>query len=124
MLRNLAPGTGPAGAVAGAEVDQIRPRGCRAFPTYEPSDGPCAAARSPGPGTILSRFCRDSGLSRDKSPNSASYSPLREHTHAITNVREDSTIPQVPVDNWKVFNTFRTNAQIEGGALCMPPIPQ
>ena len=47
-----------------------------------------------------------------------------QHAYYVTNVREDSTIPQVPVDNWKVFNTFRTNAQIEGGALCMPPIPQ
>jgi hypothetical protein len=46
-----------------------------------------------------------------------------QHAYYVTNVREDSTIPQVPVDNWEVFNTFRTNAQIEGGALCMPPIP-
>ena len=47
-----------------------------------------------------------------------------QHAYYVTNVREDSTIPQQPVDNWKHFNTFRTNAQIEGGALCMPPIPQ
>ncbi len=46
-----------------------------------------------------------------------------QHAYYVTNVREDSTIPQKPVDSWKVFNTFRTNAQIEGGALCMPPIP-
>ncbi len=46
-----------------------------------------------------------------------------QHAYYVTNVREDSTIPQVPVDNWKLFNTFRTNAQIEGGGLCMPPIP-
>ncbi len=46
-----------------------------------------------------------------------------QHAYYVTNVREDGTIPQKPVDNWKAFNTFRTNAQIEGGALCMPPIP-
>ena len=46
-----------------------------------------------------------------------------QHAYYVTNVREDGTIPQVPVDNWKIFNTFRTNAQIEGGGLCMPPIP-
>jgi hypothetical protein len=46
-----------------------------------------------------------------------------QHAYYVTNVREDSTLPTVPVDNWKVFNTFRTNAQIEGGGLCMPPIP-
>ena len=47
-----------------------------------------------------------------------------QHAYYVTNVREDSTIPQTPVNNWDIFNTFRTNAQIEGGALCMPPIPQ
>ncbi len=43
-----------------------------------------------------------------------------QHAYYVTNVREDSTIPQVPVDNWKVLNTFRTNAQIEGGGVCNP----
>jgi hypothetical protein len=39
----------------------------------------------PGLGPILSRFCRDRGLSRDYSPNSGSYRPLRGHTHhAVT----------------------------------------
>ncbi len=41
----------------------------------------------PGLGPILSRFCRDPGLSRDNSPNSRSYGPLRDHTHHVTNVR-------------------------------------
>ncbi len=41
----------------------------------------------PGPGPILSRFCRDLGLSRDNSLNSGSYGPLRDHTHHITNIR-------------------------------------
>ncbi|MDC0671231.1 FG-GAP repeat domain-containing protein, partial [Nannocystis radixulma] len=46
-----------------------------------------------------------------------------QHAYYVTNVREDSTLPQVPVDNWKIFNTYRTNAQIEGGGLCMPNPP-
>ena len=40
----------------------------------------------PGPGPILSRFCRDLVLSRDNSPNSGSYEPLRDHPHHITNI--------------------------------------
>ncbi|MBL9105542.1 MAG: VCBS repeat-containing protein [Myxococcales bacterium] len=43
-----------------------------------------------------------------------------QHAYYVTNVREDSTIPQFPVNNWESLNTFRTNAQIEGGALCDP----
>jgi hypothetical protein len=46
-----------------------------------------------------------------------------QHAYYVTNVREDSTLPVKPVDNWKIFNTFRTNAQIEGGGLCMPIPP-
>jgi hypothetical protein len=43
-----------------------------------------------------------------------------QHAYYVTNVREDSTIPQAPEPNWKTLNTFRTNAQIENGGLCMP----
>jgi hypothetical protein len=43
-----------------------------------------------------------------------------QHAYYVTNVREDSTIPQVPIDNWKTLNTYRTNAQIEGGGVCKP----
>jgi len=43
----------------------------------------------PGPGPILSRFCRDLVLSRDNSPNSGSYEPLRDHPHHITNIEPD-----------------------------------
>ena len=46
-----------------------------------------------------------------------------QHAYYVTNVREDSTIPQFPIDNWDVLNTFRTNAQIEGGGLCKPDPP-
>ena len=46
-----------------------------------------------------------------------------QHAYYVTNVREDSTIPQTPVDSWKALNTFRTNAQIEGGGLCKPEPP-
>jgi hypothetical protein len=44
-----------------------------------------------------------------------------QHTYHVTNVREDGTLPEEPIDNWDVFNTFRTNAQIEGGSICIPP---
>jgi hypothetical protein len=43
-----------------------------------------------------------------------------QHAYYVTNVREDSTIPQQPVANWKTLNTYRTNAQIEGGGICNP----
>ncbi|MBK8235774.1 MAG: VCBS repeat-containing protein [Deltaproteobacteria bacterium] len=43
-----------------------------------------------------------------------------QHTYHVTNVREDGTIPQVEAHHWEELNTFRTNAQIEGGDLCMP----
>jgi hypothetical protein len=46
-----------------------------------------------------------------------------QHAYYVTNVREDSTIPQVPTPNWEVLNTYRTNAQIEGGGLCKPDPP-
>ncbi len=43
-----------------------------------------------------------------------------QHAYYVTNVREDSTIPMVTTPNWTTLNTFRTNAQIEGGGLCKP----
>ena len=45
-----------------------------------------------------------------------------QHTYHVTNVREDGTIPQVESPHWELFNTFRTNIQIENGGLCDPPI--
>lgn len=62
-------------------------------------------------------------MSRDKAPNSASQAPLADHAYHITNIREDGTIPQHEPKHWQLLNTFRTNAQIEGGAVCKPPIP-
>ncbi|MCY0987998.1 VCBS repeat-containing protein [Nannocystis sp. ILAH1] len=47
-----------------------------------------------------------------------------QHAYYVTNVREDGTLPTTPIDNWKIFNTFRTNAQIEGGGLCLPEPPR
>ena len=41
-----------------------------------------------------------------------------QHTYHVTNVREDGTIPQVEPRSWELFNTFRTNIQIEDGGLC------
>lgn len=43
-----------------------------------------------------------------------------QHTYHVTNVREDGTIPQWEPPNWASLNTFRTNAQIEAGAICKP----
>jgi len=45
-----------------------------------------------------------------------------EHAYHVTNVREDGTIPQFEQPSWQRLNTFRTNAQISGGAACQPPI--
>jgi hypothetical protein len=45
-----------------------------------------------------------------------------QHTYHVTNVREDGTIPQYETPSWELFNTFRTNIQIENGALCDTPI--
>jgi hypothetical protein len=44
-----------------------------------------------------------------------------QHTYHVSNVREDSTIPQHEKPHWKLLNTFRTNAQIEDGSVCKPP---
>jgi len=46
-----------------------------------------------------------------------------QHAYHVTNVREDGTIPQFEPPSWEALNTFRTNAQIEGGGLCVPPPP-
>ncbi|MEO6775593.1 MAG: FG-GAP-like repeat-containing protein [Kofleriaceae bacterium] len=43
-----------------------------------------------------------------------------EHAYHVTNVREDGTIPQFEQPSWQRLNTFRTNAQISGGAACQP----
>lgn len=43
-----------------------------------------------------------------------------QHTYHVTNVREDSTIPQFEPPAWKQLNTFRTNSQIESGKVCDP----
>jgi len=43
-----------------------------------------------------------------------------QHTYHVTNVREDGTIPQFEPPSWESLNTFRTNAQIEGGGVCVP----
>ena len=43
-----------------------------------------------------------------------------QHTYHVTNVREDGTIPQHEPPHWDDLNTFRTQAQIEGGSICQP----
>jgi hypothetical protein len=44
-----------------------------------------------------------------------------QHTYHVTNVREDGTIPQYEPASWELLNTYRTNAQIQGGEICDPP---
>jgi hypothetical protein len=44
-----------------------------------------------------------------------------QHAYHVTNVREDGTIPQFEPPHWHTVNTFRTNAQIEDGSVCIPP---
>jgi hypothetical protein len=44
-----------------------------------------------------------------------------QHTYHVTNVREDGTIPQHEPPSWQLLNTYRTNAQIEDGSVCLPP---
>lgn len=43
-----------------------------------------------------------------------------QHTYHVTNVREDGTIPQYEPPHWQHLNTFRTQAQTEGGEVCRP----
>ena len=43
-----------------------------------------------------------------------------QHSYHVTNVREDGTIPTFEPPSWQGLNTFRTNAQIQDGALCDP----
>ena len=43
-----------------------------------------------------------------------------QHSYHVTNVREDGTIPIVEAQHWSLLNTFRTQAQSEGGQVCIP----
>ena len=43
-----------------------------------------------------------------------------QHTYHVTNVREDAVIPQFESPWWESLNTFRTQAQSEGGRTCLP----
>ncbi|MCH9681622.1 MAG: VCBS repeat-containing protein [Deltaproteobacteria bacterium] len=45
-----------------------------------------------------------------------------QHTYHVTNVREDGTVPMVEPRHWELLNTFRTQAQIESGGICQPPV--
>jgi len=46
-----------------------------------------------------------------------------QHSYHVTNVREDGTIPQFATNSWEGLNTFRTQAQIEDGGVCVPTPP-
>lgn len=43
-----------------------------------------------------------------------------EHTYHVTNVAENGVLPNPEAHHWERTNTFRTNAQIEAGAVCQP----
>jgi hypothetical protein len=43
-----------------------------------------------------------------------------QHTYHVTNIEEDGSIPAGEVPVYRRLNTFRTNVQIEGGAICKP----
>jgi hypothetical protein len=45
-----------------------------------------------------------------------------QHTYHVTNVREDGTIPAEEPRHWELLNTFRTQAQIQAGGVCQPPV--
>jgi hypothetical protein len=44
-----------------------------------------------------------------------------QHAYHVTNVNEDGTIPQFEAPNWQTLNTFRIQAQVEDGGICVPP---
>jgi len=46
-----------------------------------------------------------------------------QHAYSVNNVREDGTIPPHPKPSWQDLNTFRTNAEIQGGQNCAPAPP-
>ncbi len=83
----------------------------------------CAMARSLSSQPNLAGFCRDFSEIRDNALNSGSYPHPAPRVHHITNVREDGTIPKDQKPSWQTLNTFRTNAQIEGGTVCNPIPP-
>ena len=80
----------------------------------------------PGLGPILSRFCRDPGLSRDKPLNSGPHGPLRGHSYHITNVGNVGEIPVLEDDNWVTpidnpYNSYRNNVQ-GASNFCAPDL--
>ncbi|CAN5740534.1 hypothetical protein BH11MYX2_BH11MYX2_18570 [soil metagenome] len=42
-----------------------------------------------------------------------------QHSYHVTNVREDGTIPAHEEPSWSHLNSFRVNAQIENGGVCV-----
>jgi hypothetical protein len=43
-----------------------------------------------------------------------------QHAYMVTNIRENGTLPEQPLNHWEWFNTFRVNAPIQGGGPCKP----
>ncbi|MEM6990359.1 MAG: hypothetical protein AAF721_07680 [Myxococcota bacterium] len=44
-----------------------------------------------------------------------------QHTYHVTNIGENGRVPTPEPHHWTRTNTFRTNAQTEFGAVCLPP---
>jgi hypothetical protein len=43
-----------------------------------------------------------------------------QHAYHVTNIDESGALPLRERPSWIRINTFRTNAQIEGGQVCVP----
>ena len=43
-----------------------------------------------------------------------------QHGYHVTNVREDGAIPRHPFPAWRLQNTYRAQAQIDGARVCVP----
>ena len=114
---NLARRTGPPTAVTVAKSTAAGPLAIERTQCTSLKTGTCAAVRSRALGLILSRFCRDPGLSRDNSPNSGSYDPLGDHVHHITNVQDLGGVPSAYQSNWLGANTFNSFRSGDVGQL-------
>ncbi len=43
-----------------------------------------------------------------------------QHTYHVTNISEDGLLPSPEMPHWIRINTFRANAEVEGGVVCVP----
>ncbi|MBN1654701.1 MAG: VCBS repeat-containing protein [Deltaproteobacteria bacterium] len=43
-----------------------------------------------------------------------------QQSYHVTNIKEDSTVPQFEIPNWLRLNTYRANVQVESDTFCLP----